>query len=262
MPTDGRGDEPRQTLQAVLDALDVGDWAAVLHPDPARPSGRPIAGSRKLIRLAVLPRITARSMQLQSQGDVFGAWERLAEAARRLPTWYSSAADRARAALRLPPRGPDVEAEVAWRVARVIWREQYELDDLRRRFARGLMTPREQLVQACIEHLVWVDFDPYCRCGAQDGDLPPDRSRASLCLRGSRLRQFADPHACDISQSVWRDIGAFPGLCAEALDRLADRPAPAPWHGVAGAADLHARRGRLRAWNHALTRRDDLNYWK
>src|SRR5207342_1030281 len=102
-------------------------------------------------------------------------------------------------------------------------------------------------VEACIEHLLWVDLDPFA-----PAHLPlPDRSRTSLCRRGSRLRQFADPTACDISQSVWRDVGAFPGLCAEALDRLADRRAPAPWCDAEGVDDLPVRRGRRRAWEYA-----------
>lgn len=264
MPADEPGEDLRQALQALLVALYVGDFRAVLHPDPTRPSGRPVAGSAKLARLVVVSRIVARSMQLQTEGRVGEAWARLVEAAHLLPAFFTSAKDRGRAVLRHAPRNATFETEVAWHLARIIWREQFELDDLRCRFARGLMTAREQLAEAVIEHLFWVDFVPYNwnRERLAIRGPVPDRSRSSICGRGSQLRRLADATACDISQSVWQDIGAFPGLCAEALDRLAERPTPAPWHDVAGAVDLEVRRGRLRAWNHALTRADDLDYWK
>ncbi len=264
MDTEGSGDELRRALRVLLDALELGDWRAVLFPGIRCPRDLVITGSRRQLRLVVLLRLVARSMQLQTHTQVHDAWDRLGQASVRLPTWYRRPDDRTRAALRPKPRDDTVESEAAWRLAMIIWREQWELHDLRARFAHGLMRPREELVQACIQHLVWVDFDPYssdrprlATCGPA-----PDRSRSSLCLRASRLRQFADPRACDVSQSVWRDIGAFPGLCAEALDRLAEPGSPAPWCADAGVAGPRIRRGRYYAWDYAVKRRADLDYWK
>jgi hypothetical protein len=164
-----------------------------------------------------------------------------------------------------PPTGMTVDVMLAWQIARLIWREQIELEDLRRMVAPGRVTPRDELVEACIQHLFWVEFDHFAfyRTGPGqrhwDDGTTVDRLRSVLCLRGSRLRQFADPTAGRLSQAVWQDIGGYRGLCAVAFDRLAYRPAPVPWCGVAGTAGLAVRRGRLRAWQHASRRRDDLS---
>ena len=122
-----------------------------------------------------------------------------------------------------------------------------------RRVAVGRVTPRDELVEACREHLCWVEFD-HCafyrvlpgRRHWDDGTTV-DRLRSVLCLRGSRLRQFADPTAGRLSQAVWQDIGGYRCLCAAAFDRLAGWPAPASWSGVPGTSGLATRRGRLRA---------------
>jgi hypothetical protein len=153
---------------------------------------------------------------------------------------------------------------LAWRTARLVWREQAELEDLRCRLAPGRVTPRDELIEACIQHLFWVEFDPFAFYRTAPGQLlwddgtTVDRLRSVLCVRGSRLRQFADPMAGRRSQAVWQDIGGYRGLCAAAWDRLAAQDAPAPWCGVAGTSGLPVRRGRLHAWRHACRRRDDL----
>ncbi|WP_028922037.1 hypothetical protein [Pseudonocardia acaciae] len=250
-------------VEKVLAALEVGDWRAVLQPDPTRSQALPMSGPGDLVKLGVMLRIVARSMELQTQGDVTAAWSRLAEAAGRLPIPFRRV-DRPgttmRAVLATKPRDAASEVDLAWRVARVIWREQYELAGLRAEVALAT-TARDKLVHACVEHLCWIEFDPFTWYrGAGPDRTSIDRRRSALCSRGTRLRQFAHPREGAISQSVWHDIGLYRGLCAEALGRLAERDAAAPWCGRDQTADLKVRRGRLRAWEFARKRRDDLDY--
>jgi hypothetical protein len=255
-------------LEAMLAALEAGDWRAALSdPDPGRPQVHAVGGPAPLVTLAVLIRIVVRSMELQALGEVGAAWERLGEAASRLPLRHrrvSRSGTVVRAVLAAKPQDAPIEVDLAWRVARVIWREQYELAELRREVALAT-TARDELILACVEHLCWIEFDPFTwhrsrRCGGDRTSV--DRSRSVLCARGTRLRQFANPRTGAISQSVWRDIGAYRGLCAEALDRLAEQERAAPWCGNAATGDLRVRCGRLRAWEFARKRRDDLDYWR
>jgi hypothetical protein len=206
-------------------------------------------------------------MQLQAQGRLLGAWEALDAAAALLPTWLFRRGGSTGTALAVlapePPAAVPVDGLLAWRLARLVWREQFELDDLRRSVAARRCTPRDELIEAGIQHLFWVEFDhcafyrPAPGAPSRDDGTTVDRLRSVLCLRGSRLRQFADPTAGNLSQAVWQDIGGYRGLCAAAFDRLADRPAPVPWGGLPAAAGLVVRRGRLRAWQHAGWRRED-----
>jgi hypothetical protein len=219
----------------------------------------------------VVLRIVARSMQLQAQGHVQEAWGELGNAAQLLPRGRRQPTPPgavARAALGPRRRAASVDEELAWQITRLVWREQFELSYLRDRFARDLLRAREELIEACIEHLCWIEFDPFVfsRPGpgapAWDDGVSVDRERSGLCLRGTRLRQFADPSERALSKSVWIDIGAYRGLCAEALGWLADRPAPAPWCGTADTSDLKVRLGRLRAWEHARQWRADFGHWR
>lgn len=250
----------------MLASLEVGDWRAVLHPEPTRPQAPPMSGRGSLVKLGVVVRIVARSMELQALGEVSAAWIRLAEAAGRLPIRLRRP-DRngtvGLAALETKPRDGAAEIDLAWRVARIIWREQCELTELRRDVALAT-TARDELIYACIEYLCWIDFDPFTWHQGRPAGVEVtsvDRRRKALCSRGTRLRQLSDPRAGELSQSVWHDIGAYRGLCAEALDRLAGREAAAPWCGRPLTAGLRVRCGRLRAWEFARRRRDDLDYW-
>jgi hypothetical protein len=264
-------EELQRVLRAMTDALELGHWRAILHPGSACSEGR-VAGPKGLVLWAVVLRIVARSMQLQAQGRVQEAWDRLAEAAALLPmAWRQPTPPGvvARAALRPPRRGAPLDEELAHRITRLVWREQAELSDLRDRFAPRSMKPRGELIEACIEHLCWIEFDPYVFRRPGPGAAPWDdgvsveRERSALCLRGTRLRQFADPaNGTHISKSVWSDVGEYRGLCAEALGRLAGRPAPAPWCGTTDASGVKVRLGRLRAWEHARRWRADSECWR
>lgn len=261
------GEQLRQTLRVILRALEVGDWDTALHAAPTHPAGRPVGGSAQLVHAATALRIIAHSMWRQVEGDVHGASDQLTQAVGYLPHEYGQGANPTLAALRPGPDGRTFTAEVAWRAARIIWREQYELAELLAEFAPGLMTPREELTAAYREHMFWVEFDPYTWTRPTNGSRrrarppTPDRSRKSLCLRATALRHYGDLTQCDVSQSVWRDVGALRGLYAEALDQLANRKAPASWCGQPDTRGLPVRRGRLRAWQYARTWRNDLGYW-
>ena len=268
MCTGGAGGDLRRVLRDVVAALEVGSWRSVLRPPEF--AGCVMAGPKPLVRWAIALRLVARSMQLQAQGRVHDAWDRLGEAAGLLPPQLrrrTASADTVEAVLRPPPqRGESADVELVLRVARLIWREQFELRDLRQRFAGGKMKPRDELVEAYIQYLSWVDFDPstFYRSSASeslwDDGTQLDRSRAVICLFGTEIRWFANPmQKIRLSQAPWQDINGLRGLAAEALDRLADRPVPAPWCGVDGTSGLVVRRGRLRAWQHARQRRDDLD---
>ena len=211
-------------------------------------------------------------MQLQAQGRVHDAWDRLGEAAGLLPPQLrrrTASADTVQAVLRpLPQRGEPADVGLVLRIARLIWREQFELRDLRERFAAGKIEPRDELVEAYIHYLSWVDFDPstfYCSPAGEsmwDDGTPLDRSRAVMCLFPA-IRWFADPmQKIRLSQAPWQDINGLRGLAAEALDRLADRTVPAPWWGGNGTSGLVVRLGRLRAWEHARQRRVDLDAFR
>lgn len=263
-------EELRRALQTMTDALELGHWRAILHPGAACP-GEGVAGDKGPVLWAVVLRMVARSMQLQAQGRVQEAWDQLGKAADLLPAARrrpTSPGDVARAALRPPRTGASADEELTRRIARLVWREQFELAELRTRFAPGLQRARDELVEGCIEHLCWVEFDPFVfayvapGAAAWDDGTSVARERSVLCLRSTRLRQFADPTQGALSKSVWIDIGAYRGLCAEAFDRLADRPAPAPWCGTADASGLRVRLGQQRAWEHARRWRADSTCWR
>jgi hypothetical protein len=262
--------ELRQALQTMTDALEVGHWRAILHPQAACAVGQ-VAGPEQLVLWGVVLRMIARSMQLQAQGHVQEAWDQLGKAAHLLPRGMRSPTPPggvARAVRRPRRRDASVDEELAWRITRLVWREQFELSDLRDRFYCDLPSARAELVEACIEYLCWVEFDPFVfsrpgpGASTWDDGVSVDRERSRLCLRGTRLRQFASPRKRALSKSVWIDIGAYRGLCAEALGRLADRPEPAPWCGTTDTSDLKVRLGLRRAWEHARQWREDVDHWR
>lgn len=266
MCTGDVADHLRPTLQVLLRALEVGDWPTVLRPDPSHPAARPVGGPAQLVQVALALRDIARSMESQADGDVYGASKQLAVALGKLPVDYGQTTDPTAATPPTRPHDSTFIASVTWRAVTIIWREQYELADLHTSFTPDLITPRGELVAACIEHMFWVEFDPYQwrrkRSRTPERAQARERTRRALCLRATRLRHFANATACDLSQSVWRDVGALPGLYAEALTQLAEQQAPAPWCGRKDTRRIPVRRGRLRAWQYARTWRDDHDYWR
>ena len=265
MCTDGADDELRQVLWSGVPVLEIGDGRRVLRP--LEVEGRPVAGSRHLVLWATALRLVARSMQLQAQGRVHDAWLRLAEAAVLLHPQmrrFDDGEGVPRAVFAAdPPDDAPVDEQLARRVARLVAREQFELDHLRQTFAHDRTAARDVLVEALTQHWFWVQFDGATWSRPQgstgwDDDVVVDATRSALCGRATGLRQFADPTCgTPVSKSVWHDVGGFRGLYGEALSRLAEREVPAPWCGVAGTSGLKIRRARLRAWQHAHRWRDD-----
>jgi hypothetical protein len=265
MPPGDAGDELRQALWDVVGRLDGGNWRAVVHNSGF--IGRAGAGPGHLVRWASALGLVALSMQAQAEGRVHDAWDRLSEAAALLPPQLVRR-DRSTAAVLavlrpMPADTAPLEERLVVGIARLVWREQQELADLRRRFAHGRMKARDELIEGCIQFLIWVIFDPTSFYRVKPGEAwdgtTVEPSRAVLCLYGTEIRCFANPTAdTGISQAPWQDIGGYRGLAANAFDRLADRSAPAPWCGAKGTSGLVVRRGRLRAWQHACRRREDL----
>jgi hypothetical protein len=270
MSTDDDGDELRPVLWVLLEAVVVGYWREVLRPPGF--AGHAVAGPGHLVRWATAVRLVAQSMQLQARGRLHDAWLRLAEAAALLPPQLVRRdADTGAGLAVLRPEPPDTasaDEKLVVALARLVWREQSELVDLRTTFAPDRMKARDELVEALIQYLIWVEFDPstYHRVArgepSWDG-VVVDRSRKVLCRRGTEIRWFADPTASvELSQAPWQDIGGYRGLCAVALDLLAARRAPAPWCGQAGTSGLVVRRARLRAWQYARRWKEDLDSYR
>ncbi len=243
-----------RSIQA-LDALGRGDWRAV-HP----PERWISAGSGEAFLVEVLIGVVADAMRLAARGDVEAAWDLYDGCAARLPLGLRvprpSGGVRARCLLPRPDLG---EVDEAFRrLAVLVWREQFELEDLRERLRR-MRHGHEELVEAVVEYLCWIEMDPFTWQAAPGDDTGPgvERDRAVLLRRATRLRHFADPLTRPVSQSVWQDHGQFRGLCRQALRALAGRPAPVPWQGVAGTRAVPVRLGRRYAWQCAQTWRTD-----
>jgi hypothetical protein len=242
----------------VTRALEVGDWRHVGH------CRSPVALPEGSASLVALQRVVASSMAAQARGDVEAAWQQLGDAARLLPRAFTRPLTHGdtRLVVLMPP--PTAEPGVAWwiwQMARVIWREQRELEDLRARL-RSEDSPRFDLTCAGIEYLRWVEFDPFVWCRpAVDGDRAGvDRRRSDLCARANRLRKFAEPTATDLSASVWRHLDGYRGLRGEALTWLAHHDL-VPWASGNALADaVPVRLGRLRAWDYARLWHADLHY--
>lgn len=261
----GRDSEPTSLIRALL-ALEHGDWRSamtLLSIDGASSEG-----------LAAVAGLLALSMFCQAIGDVGAAWQHLDDVARILPAGLtrSTAAEPVRR-VNLPRRPEPTDPTdqrgalipaVMVVACRIAWREQTELLSLRDRFRAPGRTPREELVDACIEYLMWVEFDPWTwqhrsadPRSPQTGVVLP-RSfgtphRTDMCARASALRRLAIPQLGDLSESVWKDIGAYRGLRGQALRRLADRPLVPAQRAYTDAAglDVPVRSGRRAAWNYA-----------
>jgi hypothetical protein len=264
----GAREELRRLIRTALDALESGDWRSVL--DPPGLATRNVAGPAELVRAGLGSEMAARAMQLMAQGFVSEGLVQVRKAATQLPRHLrrtTGMPGQAVAELAREPRDRASDEHLVWRMALLLWREHYELVDLQRRLDHGRLTPREELVEAYIEFLCRVEFDPRAwyrrRRGAvrwNDGTTV-ECTRTVMLARATELRRFVDPRAGDLSQSVWRDVGSLRGLRAEALGVLAQRATAAPWWGIEGTAGLEVSRGRLRAWEYARQWYADLEPW-
>lgn len=223
-------DGPFRNLHRCAQRLETGDWREVLVLLGA--DGTSTHG------LAALTRSLALSMFQQTVGDLDRAWENLGDAARILPspltatdpdTGEVTALFESTMLLGRAYEG-NHEGRLTLALSRITWREQTELGQLRKR-PHLYTSARDALVRACLEFLVWVEFAPetwrrQIPPGLLQGfgiSLPKtlhQPTRKNLCERASKLRRFADPAQGDVSDSVWADIGGYPGLKAMALEGL------------------------------------------
>ncbi len=244
----GEGPERWTPLSIVVGRLEPGDWRAALAALDCLPVD--LAGG--LVVQAVVLRVVAVAMKLLAVGDVATAWDQLADASRKLPVALHFRTG--------PGEGPRARraaqpgTAVAPRLAAVIWREQTRLADVRERLRRPGARAGDALVAAAAEQLVRIDFEPSVwrpPFTADDACMAVDWSRQSMLRRATRLRQFADPSAPDVSQSVWQDLHRRSLLRPEALGDIARRPA-VPWDDPAGATPVPVCAGMALAREFAL----------
>jgi hypothetical protein len=177
----------------------------------------------------------ASAMEFRARGRLLEAWAACLVAAASLPPYLRhDSATGARARLTREPNTGDIDAYLFWWASRLVFREQHELADLRRRFAHDRAAPREELIEVYIEYV-------------STGRVT-DCSRSAFLARATRLRHFAGSTRGDVSQSVWTDAGGADGLRALASRELAERPVPAPWYGRPGTEGLPVCLDRLRMW--------------
>jgi hypothetical protein len=263
-PTEGvRGSGAHQQhgwLEEAIRALEVGDWRGVQYKP--HDVGAEHAATAAL---CVIVRTVASSMRAQALGNVSAAEQHLKVAARLLPPALCSPRPSSGclpSRLQVPPpRNPTGLHLLTWRTARLVWREQQELIDLRKRVRAARSEARSVLIETYVEYRRWVDDDPFTwRPATEDRDESVIGStRAELCARATHIRRFATPTAADISTRTWRDIGGYQGLQVEALKTLAETPLE-PWQSneAMTTTDLPVRRGRLRAWERAKEWREDV----
>lgn len=233
-------------LGRVAVALDRGDWrTAMLQLS----QGGDMGSYRELVDLVFCLRCVARSMRFQSAlADVEAARHQLDAAARKLGEG--------------PPVQLGVEppprlwlTHLRWATARLVLREQADLTAVRLVF-EGLRRGRQELVHACVEHLTFVEFDPWT---VQVHDLDRELTeldddayarwrtgnRHDMCVRATALRQLADVRGGSVTERTWHRMGGYACVREQALRVLADEPL------TRGRPDLPVRLGRQRAWAYA-----------
>jgi hypothetical protein len=220
--------------------------------------------------LAALTRSLALSMFQQTVGDLDRAWEILDGAARILPSPLTSTDPDTgevtalfESTMLLGRPDGNHEGRLTLTLSRITWREQTELGQVRQR-AHLYTSARDALVRACLDFLVWVEFAPE----TWRRQIPPSLlqsfgislpktlhqpTRKNLCERASKLRRFADPTQGDVSDSVWADIGGYPGLKSLALEGLGTQHASSWRTGTRPSTEqgLPVRTGCFAAWRFA-----------
>lgn len=253
-------DQPPEWLVSAVCAIERGNWRYILYAMEA------LDAYGEVTAFYILLQAVAMSMRLQALGHVTEAWQQLGIAARLLPRAMcrlSSDGATHKAVLRnKPTAGPGIWV-LTWRVTLVIWREQAELDALRMLLVKHhddlREEPRNVLIDAMIEWMRWVEFDPWTSALHRLDNLTSiGSSRAEFCARATHLRQFADPTEGDLSTTVWVNLGGYRGLRDAALRRLAASDL-VPWASANPLIqDIPVRLGRRRAWEHAIEWLGDL----
>lgn len=259
-PTIAAGD-----LEAI-GALESGNWRAALRmlgsgqrDRSPRASGRVGDGRVGDAYVGANLRTVARAMAYRAAGDHSGAWEALGIAAASIVR-LRPGIPLVRAAgpvlvdavrLALPPEhdGP------AYRIVRLVWREQSELSRLHRLAAdrpSGMPHDRHILVLAFIEYLSWLELDLETSLTEPADDEGRvfelrERRRDGFLRSATDLRHLPLPRAGSMTKTVWDRAGGYHGLRRLALLELADRPEP-PWTDSPAPASCPARSGARLAW--------------
>jgi hypothetical protein len=260
-------EEAQEWLTGSIDALEQGNWRLALQLC----GGDVVATEFGLVELGLLLSAAATSIYSLGIGDVSAARRQLSAGAGMLPPFLRRAGADGHVLANLVPRPSSAQplrSVLAWRAARILWREQCLIAELLNRL-REHDSPRDHLVEAYIQRMGEVEFSPFswyrpARPTPRPRRKPVDPSvtltRLDMLLRASRLRKLALPEAGDVSQSPWHDIGGPRGLRAEALSRLASRPEPLGPETKHLSDPIPIRLGHLRAWEYARQWRIDVGH--
>jgi hypothetical protein len=257
-PTIAAGD-----LEAI-GALESGNWRTALR----------VLGEGRVADAYVGAnlRTVARAMAFRAAGEHGRAWETLgiaaANVARRQPGLPvlpgSPASPGLSGSSGFPADGdgvvrlalPPAHSGPAYRMVRLVWREQSELSRLRRLAAdrpSGMPQDRHILVLAFVEYLCWLELDlETSLTELADEDLAEvyelrDRRREGFLRSATDLRHLPLPRAGTMTKTVWGRAGGYHGLRRLALLELAERPEP-PWTDSPAPANCPARSGARMAW--------------
>jgi hypothetical protein len=208
-------------------------------------------------------------MRCQTYGYVVTAWDHLDVAARNISAKVT-AEDRVSGVRLVRIVTPaDRLSQEERHLALIIWREQSELRSLQERATKDEFTARDYLIEAAIEFLTRVEFDPWTWGHPREDPAISEPhvivnpafavpSRKSLLDRATRLRKFVDANQGDLAAAVWDDLGGYRALRAQALRRLADRPGLPRLRRTPPAENaIRVRHGRKFALEHALAWRNN-----
>jgi hypothetical protein len=232
-------------LDGVAVALERGDWRTAIL---TLFEGGDLGDRPELVDVTFCLRCVARSMRFQSVlADVEAALHQLEAALRTLGDGMLRLGAEPAPHLRI--------AHLRWATTRLVLREQSDLKALRLIF-EGLPRGRQELIYACLEYLTLVEFDPWTvQVHPLDRELTGlDKdayarwrvgNRKDMCVRATRLRQFADARSGSVNERTWQRMGGYPCVREQALRVLAKEPV------ARGRQDVPVRLGRQRAWSYA-----------
>lgn len=233
-------------LHDVTVALDRGDWRSAML---GLAEGGDAGDQSEVRDLTFCLKCVTRGLRFQCVlADVEAAWYQLDAAAVRL-------GEGDRPVFGAEPVRRHGVLHLRWVTTRLVLREQADLEALRQiveRLPRG----RTEVVYACVEHLTHIEHDPFTvRVHPRDRELTGlddvayarwrTGNRKDMCLRATRLRQFADVRGGTVNERTWQRMGGYPCVREHALRVLAREPV------TRGRRDFPVRLGRRRAWAYA-----------
>lgn len=242
-------------LERVVEVLERGDWrnaTEVLF-------GCGDAGmDEAVVAVRFCLRCVCRSMRLQcALGDVVSALDELERGAARLVRLgrVTRVLSGGRLALPVEPSLDRPLAHLVWGTTRLVLRELDDIRALRATF-EDLRRGTPELVYACVEHLTWVEFDPWtARLHPRDQELLGLDDEAygrfrtgnpgDISARATNLRHLASVRAGSVSRRTWHRQGGYPAFREAALLVLAHEPVSR------SRTDWPIRLGRVRACEYA-----------